>query len=89
MIEFRREKGPWYCDDDAEECLRRAAAIVEDERWWFVAACDNEQHIAEALAEHERRKHDDGPDILWAPVLWADVASGPRFDGATWDTEEL
>lgn len=83
MIEFCKSKGPWSCDGD-DDCLRLAAAIVEDGVWWYVAACDNEEHIAEALAEHERRKTGDMPDEF---IDWADVNSGRRFDGATWDTE--
>lgn len=85
MIEFHKSKGPWSCDGD-DDCLRLAAAIVEDGVWWYVAACDNEEHIAEALAEHERRKADTSPDAF-GPIEWDFVNAGPRFDGATWDTE--
>lgn len=81
MIEFRKDKGPWWCCDADDECLSFAAAIAEDGVWWFVGACDNEKHIAEALAEHERRKTGGMPDEF---IAWADVNPGRRLDGATW-----
>lgn len=79
MIEFRKDKGPWWCSDSADDCRRLAAAIVQDGRWYWVAACDNERHMAEALAEHA--EHVAASDEF---KLWEDVVEGPRLDGWTW-----
>lgn len=87
MIEFRKDKGPWSCNG-YDDCVRLAAAIVEDGRWWFIATCDNEQHIAEALAEHEEAKAGNIP-LIDKSIDWADVNNGARFDGATWDWDEV
>lgn len=83
MIEFRKDKGPWWCCNADDDCEAPAAPIVEDGVWYYVSACDNEQHIAEALAYHAQEKANGGHG--GHAINFDDCRGGPRSDGMTWE----
>lgn len=70
MIEFRKDAGTWTCTGD-DDCYEPAAAIVTDGLWYWGAACNNEEHIAAALAEDEefRRLEEAGTYAVWEDVV--------------------
>ena len=71
MIEFRKDAGTWTCTGD-DDCYEPAAAIVTDGWWYFSAACDNEKHIAAALAEDAELINDRGEENINF-MRWADA----------------
>ena len=59
MIRLMRHAGPCHkvgwtcCDGVGPECDEPAHnLVIDDGRWHYQAACDNEQHMAEAIRLH-------------------------------------